>query len=220
MENNNLRFQCKKCGECCSDIGDFIFGPQKYGYNYLGQFVRNPKTSIPVHYSEAIHLYQKKNQWQGRFPKLFPLLVLYLRDNPIGYIFYYQIEAMANSSCSFYDKSNKGCMIYEDRPAVCRFYPLMLNINNPEVPNVLLNCKITKKYETFFSTWDKSQMQSFFGETYESLVSSILKWQTEYQEILEKYSHLFLEEIEVNPQKIAPYKYRNFLNFHKLLNKK
>ncbi len=220
MENNSIRFRCEQCGECCSDIGDFIFGPQKYGYDCHGKFVRNPKTSIPVHYSEALQVYSQKKQWNGRFPKFFPLLVLYLRDKPIGYIFYYQIEAAANFSCNFHDEKNKGCKIYEARPAVCRFYPLMLNMKDPEVPLVLLNCKITKKYQEFFPKWDKKQMHSFFGDTYAALVSSILKWQTEYEQILEQFGHLFLEEIEINPQKVALYTYRNFYNFLKSQQKK
>lgn len=37
-----------------------------------------------------------------------------------------------NSHCFFFDKSKKICIIYDNRPLGCRFYPLIYDIDNEQ----------------------------------------------------------------------------------------
>ena len=106
-------------------------------------------------------------------------------------------------------------MIYSNRPGVCHLYPLMYNRDHPEKPHVLLNCKITEQYKDLYARWDKERMQTFFGETYEALISYLLPWNEEYDHILKQYGHLFLDEIEVTPEQVAHYELKSFYNFLK-----
>ena len=53
LEITNYKFKCLKCGNCCyRAVIPYHLRQSIYSYNFRGEFVLNPSTSVSVHHLE------------------------------------------------------------------------------------------------------------------------------------------------------------------------
>lgn len=94
----NLRFVCLKCGICCGDT------KQKKRHILL---LRSEAERISVLTGQKIKEFAKRVD--GKAPYVFEMR-----------------KAHENRKCVFL--SEKSCIIYSERPLICRFYPFELRV--------------------------------------------------------------------------------------------
>jgi len=123
--------KCKKCGWCCTALGKeigisdqeddklkrLVF--ERAGVIYLRSLndyflAMSPKTA------EKLKTHAKK---MGIKVDIKPNKLIYDRNTDKVIVYDYYLN---HTICPFYDK-DKGCLVYEDRPAACKKFP---NIDN------------------------------------------------------------------------------------------
>lgn len=106
---NKLRYECMKCGICCSI-------PQDTNNDYIKR--------IPLYPEEVdrlIEIAKKKNlPFKVKEDLVFPDI-----KNKCILVLTYRIILKPQGRCVFYDKIN-GCTIHEEKPYACKAYPLAI----------------------------------------------------------------------------------------------
>jgi Fe-S-cluster containining protein len=106
---NNLRYNCLRCGTCCSipnDIKD----------DYIKR--------IPLYPEEVERLIQIAKKRNLAFKVKEDLVFPDLKNKQI-LILTYRILLKPKGTCVFYDV-NSGCSIHEEKPYACQAYPLAI----------------------------------------------------------------------------------------------
>lgn len=114
-ERKPIRFQCLKCGYCCSHlINETPLGK-------LGIFILpEEKHWFPLETISPMYGIGKKGKSRPRPKK----------------IIVYQINRM---TCPWLDVTNRECMIYRQRPLVCKGYPIRQNSVHGECRFIVAN---------------------------------------------------------------------------------
>lgn len=109
-------FDCHECGSCCTGLRDRGPRPASFAAIAGAGVYRLPTEG-------GLRLFA----WEaGPFPedRLRPTLVVADAREDVLVALAYELEA---DTCPQYDVDDRSCTIYEDRPLVCRAYPLILS---------------------------------------------------------------------------------------------
>lgn len=133
-----MNFKCNsKCNKCCHfrknpelDFKD-EFEFKKYMLTKFGVFyiysMRN--FSISIWPDEKTILEQKAKEKNVTL-KIIPKRIVYDKKTKMNVILDYSIDADVCPFLNEKEKDGKGCMIYNERPRVCRAFPILRKIND------------------------------------------------------------------------------------------
>lgn len=161
-----MKFKCKKCGQCCKNFGGGFLPLWEWEVDKLKKIIEEKFISPNLEYSEI---------WL---------------DEKSGLTFCFQMR-LAHEPCPFL-RDNK-CVIYKNRPLVCRCFPLHYNPANSENKLSFGNCpycnlkkflekqnskkeKEIRKYEKFFgknsfkSSFKLNEIEKSINEIMEKLI--------------------------------------------------
>ena len=222
VDISDQKFKCFRCGNCCYNVlREHDTGA--YGYNFRGELVLNPKTSLTILHNEKYELKQNllKIDLHARF---YPEIVFFMEKYPYGFIYSYQLGVKKNKYCMFYDLSKRECKIYPIRPAVCRTYPL--GRNSFDGSNILPEATCTgvieminqidpyiKEGELVYYPSSEDQMASAFPIEFFLGTNFISFSRWELTIILENLGSIFLKDKEVMPSRVKDYTLLNFREF-------
>jgi Fe-S-cluster containining protein len=127
--NESPFFICTQCGECChirekknfsqeEEHAYYRFMFNKFGIIYLASLNHITINVWPEEKDILVSEAKKKNIELRIKPKR----ALYNLKNQELIILDYYID---HDTCPFFDKKNKLCQIYNERPLICRSYPLL-----------------------------------------------------------------------------------------------
>jgi len=161
-----MKFKCKRCGKCCSNIGNLAL--------FEWEAERLKKYSVRIK----------------------PSIVL--ESNGSRIILQWGLEGKNKKHCPFLTK--RGCIIYEQRPLVCRSFPFMKSgFDSKNLEKILskncTNLTIPFKYGTKMK---KKEAIDALSETYGDSFSSVIRMDAarEWVKQLFEYS----TKSEVTPQ--------------------
>lgn len=222
IDISEQRFNCLKCGNCCySVLREHDTG--EYGYNFRGELVLNPATSLTILYNEKYELEQNLLHYDLK-ARFYPEMVFFMKDYPYGFVYSYQLGVKKKKYCMFYDLSKRECKIYPIRPVICRSYPL--GCNAFEGSNLLpeATCTGVKNMihqidpgviegELVYYPSSQDQMNSAFPAEFflRANIINFSKW--ELRIILENLGSMFLKDKDVIPSKMKDYTLLNFKEF-------
>ncbi len=222
VDISDQTFNCVKCGNCCYNVlREHNTG--EYGYNFRGELVLNPKTSLTILYNEKYELKQNllKFDLQARF---YPEMVFFMKDYPYGFEYSYQLGVKKKKYCLFYDLSKRECKVYPVRPIICRTYPL--GCNAFEGSNLLPEATCTgvkeminqvdpyiKEGELVYYPFSQNQMASVFRSEFflGANIIGFTRW--ELKIILDNLGSMFLDDKSVTPSRVSDYTLLNFQEF-------
>jgi len=104
-----LRYECLKCGTCCSI-------PQNLEDDYIKR--------IPLYPEEVDKLIELAKERHLRFKVKEDLVFPDIKNQKI-LVLTYRFILRPQGTCVFYDKK-KGCVIHEQKPYACQAYPLAI----------------------------------------------------------------------------------------------
>ena len=222
VDISDQKFKCLKCGDCCYNVlREHNTG--EYGYNFRGELVLNPTTSLTILYNEKLDLELRLINYDlpARF---YPELVFFMKDYPYGFVYSYQLGVKKKKYCILYDLSKRECKVYPVRPVICRTYPL--GCNAFEGSNLLPEATCTgviemvhqvdpsiREGELVYYPSSQEQMTSAFRIEF-FLGTNIIgfsRW--ELKIILDNLGSMFLEDKEVTPSRVSDYTILNFREF-------
>ncbi len=193
-----MKFNCIKCGECCSNIRGRIDGDEKefiesnfFGKMPIVQLVPVDKMSLSLWGWEADKLVERAKEL-GIDAEIKPFRVVFdLKENKSIVISYF----LDHDNCPFL-KDNE-CLCYEDRPLVCKQFPIQ-TVSLEDKP-VLAKCPALKDV----GVMRREEMKDYFGESYDAAVKndSVIEWHN--MKVME-----LIKEGKVKPVKDYPF---NFL---------
>ncbi len=189
---NKFKFNCNQCGDCCYKVLVKRKIPVP-SYDYTGRFKFNPNTSVVVNYHEKPEI-EKYIDNNTKFKvKIIPMEVFFMKNFKIGFIYEYQMAVKNKQYCYYYDKENKRCQIYSHRPAVCKYYPLLLTNRNFHIPKPNADCILIKNYiEIQYNVRLKEKIR--FNLKYEHLKKS---FPMEYKIFLKTRAEWFIQNLYV-----------------------
>ncbi|KKN32370.1 hypothetical protein LCGC14_0814480 [marine sediment metagenome] len=222
------QFQCLKCGWCCRHNLSMEKGISSF--DYRGRFVHNPKKSTILTWFEKSIIEKKIKQEYGIVAKIHPSKVFFLRNQPIGFVFLYQLDCRKTGVCSFFNLKKKICNIYKARPLICRMYPLSVQYSILGFPSVNPYCNVIDKMLKEHNPdvdFDSLNLVSINFQQEENTSKNYFKSQFEivYKYIprvkgellaLDKTPPLFFNDDElkkISPNKINSYKLYDFSYF-------
>jgi len=223
VDISDQKFICLKCGNCCYNVlRENDHGG--YAYNFQGELLLNPKTSVTILYNEKYELEQNLLNYDLK-ARFYPETVFFMKDYPYGFIYSYQLGVKKKKYCMFYDLSKRECKIYPIRPAVCRSDPLGCNAFKglnllPEatcmgVIEMLhhVDSSIQEGELVYYPT-SQNQMASAFPNEFflHANIISFSRW--ELRLILDNLGSMFLDKKDVTPSRVNNY---TLLNFHEFL---
>lgn len=222
IDISEQKFTCFKCGNCCDNIlrEQNISG---YAYNFQGDLVMNPKTSLAILYNEKYEL-EKNLRSYGLQARIYPAIVFFMKDYPYGFIYNYQLGVNKKNSCMFYDPSKRECEIYPIRPLVCRTYPLGCNALSgmnllPEATCMGVE-KMLSQVDPFIKVGDpvyypdsQRQMSLVFPEEFYIHANTLNFNKWEIETIVNNLGSMFLAGVEVTPPRVSNYALLNFREF-------
>jgi len=219
----NYRFECLKCGTCCYNMLVQSNIPWS-GYNYKGEFVYNPTTSIIVHYLEKSDIENTiKNKYSFQL-KFHPYNVFFLKEHKVGFIYDYQIGVKKNKFCHYYNRNERKCKIYSIRPAICRYYPLTLNLENLKNPRPDKLCPLIQKkidedcpkiqYGDLL-IYDTSEdiLQEAFPEEYKIFMKTRFYWFQSIEYIFSMFQDFILSPAILTPKLVENYTLKDMSQF-------
>ena len=180
-------------------------------------------TSLAILYSEKYELEQNLLNYdlEARF---YPQMVFFMKDNPYGFIYSYQLGVKKKKYCMFYDLSKRECKIYPIRPAVCRSYPLGCNAFEGMTLLPEASCTGVKEMlhqvdptiedgELGYYPISQEQMASAFPNEFFLRVNilNFIIWEVSI--ILDHLGTIFLGEKNVTPSRVSNYTLLNFQEF-------
>jgi len=141
-EEKEFRFECKRCGNCCSDKNTIV--------NVTYNDILRIKDALELNLDETNHIlsfyiFDKEPTEEDKKKMVISPVetergkaFVGLRKNPDG-------------SCYFYDKENKRCRIYNARPNFCRTFPFSFSISDKTAKKLenLIEIKYTEKAEEY-----------------------------------------------------------------------
>lgn len=222
VDISGQKFHCLKCGICCYNVlrEETI---DDYGFNFRGEWVRNPKSSLVILYNEKFELEQNLINYdlQARF---YPQVVFFMKDYPVGFIYSYQLGVKKKKYCMFYDLSKLECKIYPIRPMICRVYPLGPNSFNglnflPEgtclgaTEMIRLVDSSFKEGELVYFPTSQKQMSSAYPVEF-FLLTNVMNFNSwELEIILENLGSMFNLEKSMTASRVEEYTLLNFRDF-------
>ena len=223
VDISSQKFKCFRCGNCCYDVLREQ-NTANYSYNFQGDLVKNPKTSLIILYNEKYELAHNLLEYgfQGRY---YPETVFFMKDYPYAFIYSYQLGVKKKKYCMFYDLSKRECKIYSIRPVICRSYPL--GCNAFEGSNLLPEATCTGVIEMIhqvdpsviegelvYYPSSQDQMASVFLTEFflQANIMNFSRW--ELKIILENLGSMFLKDKDVIPSRVKDYTLLNFREFH------
>ena len=215
-------FKCIKCGHCCRRPLQ-PYGGYLRGYNYKGLYVENPTRSPEICYFEEKKIRNVAAEKGIQNLKLFPSIILYLKDYHIGFVLHYQLDVKKNGNCIFFNNKIKLCSIYKDRPIICRTFPITYTHSKYLVPNVSIECKAFREalrnQNPEIPFYDESINIKSKGFIYDSFKNQLIEYRRLHQfniELLyfaEFFRDLFINPENLNFNEIKKYTLLNFDNF-------
>jgi len=188
IDLENYHFECVRCGNCCYNVVRRVES-NEYGYNFQGNFVLNPHTSVTIPFTEVPELKKNLSNHFNLELRLYPQYVLFLKEYQVGFIYNYQLGVKKKKFCRYYDIANRLCKIHSIRPSTCRAYPLTLNLDNTAFPTIEGTCtavneEIKRQFPSMkagecFRFNNSGLIQAFFSEfliyqiTHEFLISQL-----------------------------------------------
>ena len=124
-EHIKNKFTCQKCGKCCK-----VFG--------VNEYTNAPRALILYKWEKdkLIELAKKHNKKID----VSPLMFFFDEKTQTNVVITYQFNMENVKKCPFLFANH--CMIYEDRPLVCKAFPLTyINIDPPSINFAVYICK-------------------------------------------------------------------------------
>lgn len=118
MEKKKFEFKCKQCGHCCHLEGYKSKPERKEKSGLLLSLFSDENSRLPLFEWEVKRL-NKLAKEKGIDLNIKPASVFYSTRTNETLIIMWDIS---EDICPFLNKENR-CMIYEDRPIVCRMFP-------------------------------------------------------------------------------------------------
>ena len=134
LVNGKTVFNCTQCGECCNirekDKGISNEDEEKYRqymFNNFGIIYLARLTDITINvWPEEAETLKNEASLRGIKLKLIPKRAIYDKSHHELIILDYFID---HDICPFFNNEDKLCTIYEQRPLICRSYPLLTTKN-------------------------------------------------------------------------------------------
>ena len=136
------KFECKKCGNCCTKIRNRGIKNPTQGSAFLFRIVPSSMVSIGLFEWEVIAL--KKTADELTFSiKTKPVFFVYDKKSDATFSFHWNLDY---EDCPFY--AENFCKVNKNKPLVCQSYPLLIddlfsapnekrNISTGDCPNVV-----------------------------------------------------------------------------------
>ncbi len=181
MQDNltELKFKCEQCGTCCKRIRtrqeyydeqerDFI---KNYFYGKLPivQLEQPEKMTFPIWPWEARLLSEKATQ-QGIEPKIKPLRAIFDLEREETIVTAYFIDS---DECTLLDNKHK-CIAYEERPLICKQFPMQNATEFAECPGTEnINVQTAQALGSY------EGLLNYFGESFKSAEKNdnLILWQ-------------------------------------------
>lgn len=97
VDISDQKFVCLKCGNCCYNILREKYSGD-YAYNFQGELLLNPKTSVTILYNEKYELEQNLLNYDLK-ARFYPETVFFMKDYPYGFIYSYQLGVKKKKYC-------------------------------------------------------------------------------------------------------------------------
>lgn len=178
-EQTELKFKCKQCGICCKRIRN----RQEYYDEQEKEFIKNyfygklpvvqleqpEKMTFPIWPWEARQIIEKAKQ-KGIDPKIKPLRAIFDLEREETIVTSYFIDS---DECTFLDNEDK-CIAYEQRPSICRQFPLQNSTEFAECPGTEnINVNTAQQLGSY------EGLLNYFGESFKSAEKNdnLVLWQ-------------------------------------------
>lgn len=187
-------FKCLKCGKCCSSIRGRIEEEERkfieenfFGKLPITQLVPVEKMSLSLWPWEAKNLKDRAKQL-GIKANIKPFRAVFDLNQNKSIILSYFLDY---DNCPFLDENN-NCKVYEDRPLVCKQFPIQ-TIGLDKEP-VFLGCPALKDVNL-----RKDELKSFFGETYEAALKNDSMIESQNNKIMDLMKNNIIRPIKDYP---------------------
>jgi len=203
-KNVNAKFSCTNCGKCCTNIDNLaLFEWEKDKLLSLNPNIKiSPGHKIKYKGTDII-LYWGLNSVQTEFSKY---------SCPFLHIQNYDSKSDSTSDSSSDFRYLSKCTIYQDRPMVCRSFPLFHSGLNSQDEVISLNCplsvipfheneKITKK--EFLSRLKAAYGEIFYDAVVLDLTRTWVKELAEYVISYLKENNISISENEIGLFELA-----------------
>jgi Fe-S-cluster containining protein len=141
-EENKFRFECKRCGNCCTDKNTIV----NVTYNDILRIKEALELNLDeINHILSFYIFEKEPTEQDK-----KKMVISPVETERGKAFV-GLRKNPDDSCYFYDKEKKACRIYKARPNFCRTFPFSFKVkdkNAKELEN-LIEIKYTEKAKEY-----------------------------------------------------------------------
>jgi len=136
-DNQDLRFECLKCGRCCSDEKTIV----NLTYNDILRIKQALNLNLDeINHILAFYVFEKEPTEKDK-----KKMVISPIETERGLAFA-GLRKKADGSCYFYDKNDKKCLIYNARPNFCRTFPFSFDVIKKTISNSEKESPIKIKY--------------------------------------------------------------------------
>ena len=128
-ESNSFRFECTKCGNCCTDKKTIV------NITYID--ILRIKIGLNLTFDELLYIlgfYMYKHKFNQKEQQK---MVISAIETEKGFAFI-GLYKKKNGECYFYDNNSKKCTIYSLRPMFCRTFPFFFRKEKTNEENILI----------------------------------------------------------------------------------
>ncbi|MBD3215285.1 MAG: hypothetical protein GF311_21940 [Candidatus Lokiarchaeota archaeon] len=137
VSEKDLRFECKRCGRCCSD--------EKTIVNLTYNDILRIKEALDLNLDEINHILgfyifdQEPTEEDKKKMVISPI------ETERGLAFV-GLRKRSDGTCYFYDQKEKKCLIYNARPNFCRTFPFSFEVKDVEKDQERKESLVMMKY--------------------------------------------------------------------------